>query len=1105
MNCHSGDQPLPNGLPVLECAIAELSNERIADKPEAVKEKAKILVTLATVRSRLRHDSSQDDFDSITGNLADVSRNVALAAHNNKASMLWEQGYKELAIAELQNALDKVDPPSAHSDAEHWAQWALCKRNLGVKLGEVGVLDAADQALGEAKEIFTQLAQRQSQRFLGELVKTEHAMASYLIQSDRLEDAILELGELWHRVNKSVIHSDHDKVHFLAGCAKNMGLAATLLGKASHARRYQALSLQYFLKLQRVAPDESDSEVLETRLTTGDLLKRQGKYTDAVVQFEAAVAGFEAMRKKGRDGFLLEEAVARETLALGYLATGVESDLPRASQLLRAALSIHAELDTSRYPEAPLACVFTATALARMAESRWFDFLEGPDLNFIGSVQMECKRDLVDAFDALCRIPAQRPHKNTFRALSMVQVLLAHLVHRWPAFMGMQLGMPPEKIDAVSVWLLRQVGEMLTHGHPAKLIAEYDHQIKPILQIVYVAQKYIGGATSLAKFFLYTQGLRAQRQALDMWRHSTDEELQALSGLFDKLEKLDIELLGDRGAESANLSIASSRDFLNAAHSSARRQVVTAERDLLWINQIAPRIQALERAGRLPVHHALTLGEINKRLQWLDAGTQVATKTSAVSTSTARGCAPQARPKHVWKAAKLPSHKHGLIFLLPCPEDEGKSVTVITVTASSGGGSPEIKAQEIPTSFTESSLRDWVDQMAVESGSDGRTFRGEVTIGSSMAASQHGSAKKSWLGVPNMLTGVLTKLSSEGITHIYLVSGGELHLAPWAAELDGFAGLRISQYPTVASWWRVTNDVTDPVPVESRWATLAWDARGSTAAVLAWVGPEARALAAIWNPQDATANNQSLEDDGAQSQRFVTVDNRKLCWPLGDASDGNVTGLIGIGHGAAPAANWAGAGLVVGQQGVSPASPTKMLDDLCMKWRYFSAGDLHRIRHVERLVMSCCTLGRMLDAFGEPVGMTALAFSFKTRFAVGAITPIPDFEGAIFSMCMHWTWEQAEREALAEGKFMDWSGVFHATRREVMAGRWPQRFGTWLERNLLKLCDCDDLKGQRRQFLDAEAGRAGLKLGDKAGLLHQLSMAVSPTVQHVASVFTCLG
>jgi len=88
---------------------------------------------------------------------------------------------------------------------------------------------------------------------------------------------------------------------------------------------------------------------------------------------------------------------------------------------------------------------------------------------------------------------------------------------------------------------------------------------------------------------------------------------------------------------------------------------------------------------------------------------------------------------------------------------------------------------------------------------------------------------------------------------------------------------------------------------------------------------------------------------------------------------------------------------------------------------------------------------------------------------------------------------------------MEWSDVFHITRREIMDGHWPLGFGEWLARSLLTMCDGEAQKGQRRQFLDAEAGRAGLALGDKSGLLRQLGATVPPAVRHVASVFTCLG
>jgi hypothetical protein len=213
-----------------------------------------------------------------------------------------------------------------------------------------------------------------------------------------------------------------------------------------------------------------------------------------------------------------------------------------------------------------------------------------------------------------------------------------------------------------------------------------------------------------------------------------------------------------------------------------------------------------------------------------------------------------------------------------------------------------------------------------------------------------------------------------------------------------------------------------------------------------------------------------------------------------------VQALVGIGHGDAPQGNWAMAGLVLGlgkakrtAQGTVPA-----------QHRYFTGLDLHKVQQAQHIAMSCCVLGRVRDSQGEPMGMTALAFGYKARMAVGAVVPIPDYEGALFSMATHWAWQQDEQTALARGQALDWSGSFHATRRSVMALQWPQGFGAWLVANLeaLAMDNCDGLAGPRSQALDAYAG---LPAVDVAAYIARLAAAPTQAVADVAAMFVCLG
>jgi hypothetical protein len=314
------------------------------------------------------------------------------------------------------------------------------------------------------------------------------------------------------------------------------------------------------------------------------------------------------------------------------------------------------------------------------------------------------------------------------------------------------------------------------------------------------------------------------------------------------------------------------------------------------------------------------------------------------------------------------------------------------------------------------------------------------------------------------------------VQQVHVVPADDLHLLPWAATLDQqVPGLVVRQFPTTAAWWRCMQEA--PVKAQPmRWASLAYDARESKP--LPWVGVEARAVAAL------------------MPQRVVPLTGTQPSWDVGQTQDA-VQGLLGMGHGDAPQGNWALAGLVLDLQcEQSAVGPTQY------KASYLDASKLYLIKHVQRLVMSCCVLGRVRDAQGEPVGMTALAFGYKTRFAVGAMVAIPDMEGALWSVALHWAWAQAEQQALQSGEAMDWSGVFHATRREVLAGRWPQGFDAWLTKHLWHMAieSGDGLDDTR--YVDAELALKGAAVEP---FLKEMAKTPSASVRQVAALFTCLG
>lgn len=79
---------------------------------------------------------------------------------------------------------------------------------------------------------------------------------------------------------------------------------------------------------------------------------------------------------------------------------------------------------------------------------------------------------------------------------------------------------------------------------------------------------------------------------------------------------------------------------------------------------------------------------------------------------------------------------------------------------------------------------------------------------------------------------------------------------------------------------------------------------------------------------------------------------------------------------------------------------------------------------------------------------------------------------------------------------MDWSGVFHATRRSVMAGQWPPGFGAWLGQALPGLATGPCARDFARRVPGVMTSDAYTQL---------LATAPTPALREVASLFTCLG
>lgn len=253
---------------------------------------------------------------------------------------------------------------------------------------------------------------------------------------------------------------------------------------------------------------------------------------------------------------------------------------------------------------------------------------------------------------------------------------------------------------------------------------------------------------------------------------------------------------------------------------------------------------------------------------------------------------------------------------------------------------------------------------------------------------------------------LLQSLLDQGCIDVCLVASDELHLVPWThfAETLSLPGSRVEVYPSCGAWWRRLQ-AGDEDAAPPRWAVAAWSALDS-GRPLPWVEVERCLSEQLWRDLSG-----SVEVPPGERPKVDGVD-----------------ALLGMGHGGAPDHNPAHAGLAMAGGCV------------------LSAHDLPRIRTCRRVVLSACVLGRIDDAFGEPLGFLSSCFDYGTRFATGWLTEVPDAAACWASIAMQFALRQAFTSSTSRPVL--WSQVFSEARIKIASGSWPDGFATWLAREL---------------------------------------------------------
>ena len=250
---------------------------------------------------------------------------------------------------------------------------------------------------------------------------------------------------------------------------------------------------------------------------------------------------------------------------------------------------------------------------------------------------------------------------------------------------------------------------------------------------------------------------------------------------------------------------------------------------------------------------------------------------------------------------------------------------------------------------------------------------------------------------------LLETLMGRGCGNVCLVPSDDLQLVPWShfAATAAPPDCRVEIYPSCGAWVRCRLQPEPEATAAPRWAVAAWAALDSDRP-LPWVEVERYLSARLWN--DVSGPVELLQGGRPQA--------------------GGVAALLGMGHGGSPDDNPANAGLAMAGDQI------------------LSAHALPGIRTCCRVVLSACALGRIDDAFGEPLGFLSSCFDYGAGFGTGWLTEVPDAAACWASLALQFALRRAY--ALGIATPVRWGQVFRQTRLEILSGTWPDGFAEWL-------------------------------------------------------------
>lgn len=563
----------------------------------------------------------------------------------------------------------------------------------------------------------------------------------------------------------------------------------------------------------------------------------------------------------------------------------------------------------------------------------------------------------------------------------------------------------------------------------------------------------LGGAMP-GNWFLATQGLRSQRAAL---AQSDDPELQTLNSVWQALDQVANQINGQTSWKPQLLQLAD--DPNDAPLRSYSGEPASAKENLVkrWEILNKQKNELLKAAShKLPPQLNLGMLQVTERLQAFQAVVMLAPVADGnlmvmLVTKSVDTDGEKRRVGHQQWLLKVGAHRGRLAASTSTEFEAEELLTALhnhrlgllapnlrgTVTGPNGDTSPATTR-----AMRAGGLNALPDDLQTDAA----------------RASALAEAATYTAVLQAELAGLWAHLNSVGCTTVHWVVSGPLHSLPWRQLLATPTGsaLRLKLYPHMAAWYQC-NPPVNPLAVAQlpHWAALAYTPPVGDKDWLPFLAMEQALAAQLW---------------AGLYQPMRQLDLATPQWPLADGADAPVNALFAAGHGNEnPGANFALAGLLIGL-------------DANGAQRFLQAQHLTRIKTAERVFLSCCVGAKTRHVMSEPLGLVAGAFDYGTRFAIGALVSVGDFDAMLFSLAYQWALRAAYEASLPQAE-ADWLAVFEATQDAVAAGHWPEGFGAWLEQAMPLLKVARAVSSDDCMARNARAKLHGVICGLKVELL----------------------